>query len=58
MKDIGFLVVKVVQAQGLRQADLGGLSDPFVVLELGNAHVQTHTEHNTLNPTWEKVFTL
>ena len=58
MKDVGFLIVRVVEAQGLRSADIGGTSDPFTVLELGNARVQTHTEHKTLDPTWEKVITL
>ena len=58
MKDIGFLVVRVVEAQGLRSADIGGASDPFAILELGNIRLQTHTEMKTLDPMWEKVFTL
>ena len=58
MKDVGFLIVRVVEAQGLRSADIGGRIDPFAVLELGNARVQTHTEQKTLDPTWEKVITL
>ena len=58
MKDVGFMIVRVVEAQGLRSADIGGTSDPLAVLELGNVRVQTHTEHKTLDPTWEKVFTL
>ena len=58
MKDVGILIVRVVEAQGLRSADIGGTSDPFAVLELGNARVQTHTEQKTLDPTWEKVITL
>ena len=58
MKDIGFLVVRVVEAQGLRSADIGGARDPFAILELGNMRVQTHTEQKTLDPTWERVFTL
>ena len=36
MKDIGHLVVKVIKAQGLSSADLGGKSDPFAVLEVGS----------------------
>lgn len=35
LKDIGHLTVKVYKAQGLAAADLGGKSDPFCVLELG-----------------------
>ncbi|XP_076444244.1 multiple C2 and transmembrane domain-containing protein 1-like [Babylonia areolata] len=54
--DVGHLQVKVFKAQGLRKADIGGNSDPFCVLELVNARVQTHTEYKTLNPEWNKVF--
>lgn len=38
-------------------ADLGGKSDPFCVLELGNARLQTQTEYKTLAPSWQKIFT-
>ena len=73
MKDVGHLVVKVIKAQGLSSADLGGKSDPFAVLEVGcnfvqidkrtslqvvNNRVTTHTEPKTLTPVWQKVFTL
>ena len=58
MSDVGYLVVRVVEAKGLRSADIGGTSDPFAVLELGNTRVQTFTDHRTLDPAWEKVFTL
>ena len=37
-EDVGSLVVKVYRAKGLYAADLGGCSDPFCVLELGNCH--------------------
>lgn len=36
---MGHLAVNVIQAEGLRAADIGGKSDPFVVLELINARV-------------------
>ncbi|XP_070206098.1 multiple C2 and transmembrane domain-containing protein 1-like isoform X2 [Littorina saxatilis] len=55
--DVGTLQVKVFKATGLKSADIGGQSDPFCVLELVNARVQTHTEYKTLNPEWNKVFT-
>ena len=74
MKDIGHLVVKVIKAQGLSSADIGGKSDPFAVLEVRcnivqidkglhtfqvvNNRVTTHTEPKTLTPVWQKVFTL
>lgn len=35
-----------------------GKSDPFCLLELGNDQLQTHTIYKTLNPEWNKVFTL
>ena len=40
MKDVGHLVVKVIKAQGLSSADIGGKSDPFAVLEVGCNFVQ------------------
>uniref|UniRef100_A0AC35FVE0 C2 domain-containing protein n=1 Tax=Panagrolaimus sp. PS1159 TaxID=55785 RepID=A0AC35FVE0_9BILA len=57
IKDIGHLTVKVFKAENLAAADLGGKSDPFCVLELVNARLQTHTEYKTLNPEWNKLFT-
>lgn len=57
IKDIGHLTVKVFRATGLAAADLGGKSDPFCVLELGNARLQTQTEYKTLSPSWQKIFT-
>nr|XP_022331670.1 multiple C2 and transmembrane domain-containing protein 1-like isoform X2 [Crassostrea virginica] len=57
LKDVGWLQVKVIRAQGLRSADIGGKSDPFCVLELVNARLQTQTEYKTLNPEWNKIFT-
>lgn len=56
IKDLFFWTV--FRAHGLQAADFGGLSDPFCVLELVNDRVQTHTEYKTLNPEWNKVFTL
>nr|CAH7761985.1 unnamed protein product [Callosobruchus chinensis] len=57
IKDVGHLTVKVYKATGLAAADLGGKSDPFCVLELGNARLQTQTEYKTLMPQWNKIFT-
>ncbi|KAK3888034.1 hypothetical protein Pcinc_007895 [Petrolisthes cinctipes] len=56
VRDIGHLRVKVYRAQGLAAADIGGKSDPFCVLELTNARLQTQTEYKTLSPTWNKIF--
>ncbi|XP_032671978.1 multiple C2 and transmembrane domain-containing protein isoform X2 [Odontomachus brunneus] len=57
VRDVGHLTVKVYRAQGLAAADLGGKSDPFCVLELVNARLQTQTEYKTLAPNWQKIFT-
>ncbi|XP_076171080.1 multiple C2 domain and transmembrane region protein isoform X5 [Ptiloglossa arizonensis] len=57
IRDVGHLTVKVFKAQGLAAADLGGKSDPFCVLELVNARLQTQTEYKTLAPNWQKIFT-
>jgi len=58
LRDVGHLTVKVYRATGLAAADLGGKSDPFCVLELVNARLQTQTEYKTLAPSWNKIFTL
>ncbi|XP_041464336.1 multiple C2 and transmembrane domain-containing protein 1-like isoform X3 [Lytechinus variegatus] len=58
IKDVGWLQVKVIKAQNLQAADIGGKSDPFCVLELVNARLQTQTVYKTLHPEWGKVFTL
>ena len=57
IRDVGHLTVKVFRATGLAAADIGGKSDPFCVLELGNARLQTQTEYKTLSPSWQKIFT-
>lgn len=56
--DVGYLIVKVYKATGLRTANYTGKSDPFCILELGNSHVQTQTLCKTLNPIWNRIFTL
>ncbi|CRL08658.1 CLUMA_CG021376, isoform A [Clunio marinus] len=57
LRDVGHLTVKVYGATGLASADIGGKSDPFCVLELVNARLQTQTEYKTLTPNWNKIFT-
>ncbi|VDK89233.1 unnamed protein product [Litomosoides sigmodontis] len=55
--DIGFLTVKVFRARNLASIDTMNKSNPFVVVELINALLQTHTEYKTVNPEWNKIFT-
>uniref|UniRef100_A0ABM5EWV6 Multiple C2 and transmembrane domain-containing protein 2 isoform X1 n=2 Tax=Pogona vitticeps TaxID=103695 RepID=A0ABM5EWV6_9SAUR len=57
LSDIGFLQVKVLKAVNLLAADFSGKSDPFCVLELGNARLQSYTIYKNLNPEWNQVFT-
>ncbi|GCC35330.1 hypothetical protein chiPu_0013813 [Chiloscyllium punctatum] len=57
LRDIGFVQVKIIKAEGLMVADVTGSSDPFCVIELNNDRLQTHTVHRSLNPEWNKVFT-
>ncbi|XP_067885811.1 multiple C2 and transmembrane domain-containing protein 1-like isoform X2 [Heterodontus francisci] len=57
LRDIGFIQVKIIKAEGLMVADVTGSSDPFCVIELNNDRLQTHTVHRSLNPEWNKVFT-
>ncbi|NXL83456.1 MCTP1 protein, partial [Alectura lathami] len=62
MKDVGFLQVKVIRAEGLMAADVTGKdsfckSDPFCVVELNNDRLLTHTIYKNLNPEWNKIFT-
>jgi len=50
IRDVGHLTVKVIQAEGLRAADLGGKSDPFCVLELVNARLRVIDILHQLTP--------
>uniref|UniRef100_A0A0R3RQC8 Multiple C2 and transmembrane domain-containing protein 1-like n=1 Tax=Elaeophora elaphi TaxID=1147741 RepID=A0A0R3RQC8_9BILA len=61
--DVGFLIVKgklhqmIFRACNLASIDVMNKSNPFVVIELVNAFLQTHTEYKTVNPEWNKIFT-
>ena len=57
-RDVGFLIVKVEGARGLRSADFGGFSDPYVTVELGNSYSRTQTVYRNLHPQWNRMFTL
>ena len=58
LRDIGFVEVRIASASGLRSADMNGKSDPFCVVQLCNARAQTHTCYRTLDPVWNRVFSL
>jgi len=54
------LVVRVIEARGLKAADFGGTSDPFAELRIKNDNFsyKTRTIKKTLNPFWDEEFTL
>jgi Ca2+-dependent lipid-binding protein len=52
---IGWVQIKVIRAFGLKGVDFSGSSDPFVVVELVNSRLQTHTEYKNVNPQWDKA---
>lgn len=56
LKEVGWLQIKLHRAAGLAVADLGGASDPFAVLEMGNQRLVTPTVYKNLNPRWDKVY--
>ena len=51
------LLVSIERAKGLADADLIGLSDPYVVILLnGKEFGRTRVIDNNLNPEWDEVF--
>ena len=58
VRDVGRLAVTVLSARGLRSADLGGSSDPYAVVQLGNSCLRTKTDWATLDPAWGNTFVL
>lgn len=48
----------VYQARDLSAKDINGKSDPFCVIELDSSRLRTHTIYKTLDPIWNKTFTL
>ena len=55
---IGVCLVKLVSGIGLAQMDglFSGLSDPFVVVELGGKKFTSRTIYDSLNPEWNEAF--
>jgi len=54
------LVVRVIEARGLKAADWGGTSDPFTELRIKASTIvhKTRTIKKTLNPMWNEEFIL
>ncbi|EGD81121.1 hypothetical protein PTSG_11158 [Salpingoeca rosetta] len=56
LRTCGTLEVHVASASALDARDYGGVSDPYVVLELGNFKQRTRTIHKTINPDFDQLF--
>jgi Ca2+-dependent lipid-binding protein len=50
------IYIKIIQARNLTAKDIGGLSDPFVEVTVGQSKEKTITRKKTLNPEWGMVF--
>lgn len=49
----GWLKAHIIKAVDLPAMDSNGFSDPFVVIEVGNRHMRSHTVKRSLNPEWD-----
>jgi Ca2+-dependent lipid-binding protein len=58
LQEVGWLQVKVFKAMGLKTADFTFTSDPYAIVKLVNSRVQTHTVYKSVDPEWNKVFTM
>ncbi|KAI9892940.1 MAG: hypothetical protein M1814_000824 [Vezdaea aestivalis] len=52
------LKLNVIKARNLAAMDRCGTSDPFLVVNLGDAKSVTHAVNKTLNPEWNSTFEL
>ena len=57
--DVKFMaLIKVVAARDLEAMDVGGSSDPYAIVKLGDQQKQTAIIQKNLNPVWNEEFTL
>ena len=51
------IVLNVIRASHLKAADVGGVSDPYAVVDCANGHrFQTKVQYETVHPYWNEVF--
>eukprot|EP00636_Phaeomonas_parva_P008758 CAMPEP_0118854398 /NCGR_PEP_ID=MMETSP1163-20130328/2602_1 /TAXON_ID=124430 /ORGANISM="Phaeomonas parva, Strain CCMP2877" /LENGTH=416 /DNA_ID=CAMNT_0006787113 /DNA_START=213 /DNA_END=1463 /DNA_ORIENTATION=+ len=50
------LFVNIMEARNLKASDVGGSSDPFVVVKVGDKMLQTSVQRRSLNPVWNETF--
>eukprot|EP00993_Chasmostoma_nieuportense_P002957 NODE_3709_length_916_cov_70.647655_g3557_i0.p1 GENE.NODE_3709_length_916_cov_70.647655_g3557_i0~~NODE_3709_length_916_cov_70.647655_g3557_i0.p1 ORF type:complete len:284 (+),score=67.47 NODE_3709_length_916_cov_70.647655_g3557_i0:58-852(+) len=56
MSSAGTLRIKVLQATGLKDTDIMGLPDPYVLLKLGDEKKKTTIKNSTTDPIWNEEF--
>eukprot|EP00727_Mastigamoeba_balamuthi_P005674 m51a1_g1726 hypothetical protein (877) ;mRNA; f:122457-125954 len=52
----GQLIVRVIEAKGLKACDSGGTSDPYAVLDVDKQTARTGVVEKTLAPHWDNTF--
>lgn len=52
---MGIVMIKLVSAKKLINADVVGLSDPYVIFRLGGQQMKSKTISNNLNPVWNEM---
>ena len=53
------LHIKIVEAKDIAKMDTVGLTDPYIVLQLGSGpQMKTTVKKNTLTPVWNETFAL
>jgi stromal membrane-associated protein len=55
---IGVIIIKLISAKKLINADVVGVSDPYVIFKLGNQQMKSKTISNNLNPVWNETHIL
>lgn len=56
-REPGLLILTVQKAAGLEATDRGGVSDPYVTIQVGKQTAQrTTVKEKTVNPTWDERF--
>ena len=50
------LSVTILNGQNLTPQDTSGLSDPYIILKVGEIEVKTAVKHNTLDPHFDETF--
>jgi stromal membrane-associated protein len=50
---VGVIIIKLLSAKKLINADVVGVSDPYVIFRLGNQQMKSKTISNNLNPVWK-----